>query len=101
MEFEPVVHSGLVATHLRGRSMRKFKLILNSQYVSFTLPHAGANLEIKPNSLGFQQIQLTENLTENEAFYSRSYVPELACQFREEELIMRIKLNGAGIQVGT
>ncbi len=45
------------------------------------------------------QIQLTENLTENEAFYSRSYVPELACQFREEELIMRIKLNGAGIQV--
>jgi len=46
------------------------------------------------------KIQLTENLTENEAKYSRSYVPELASQFREEEMIMRIKLNGAGIQVG-
>ena len=41
------------------------------------------------------------NLTENEAKYARSYVPELACQFREQEMIMRIKLNGAGVQVKT
>ena len=94
-----MIHFTHGATHWRAND--KIKLILNSLAVSFTLSHAGANQVIKHKSFGFQQIQLTENLTENEAFYSRSYVPELACQFREEELIMRIKLNGAGIQVGS
>ena len=30
--------------------------------------------------------------------YSRSYLPELATQFRKEDLILRIKLAGYGIQ---
>jgi hypothetical protein len=47
----------------------------------------------------FFQIQLIENLTNIESQYSRSYLPELACQFRKEELILRIKLNGFGVQV--
>ena len=45
------------------------------------------------------QIQIISNLTDVEKEYSRSYVPELASQFRKEELILKVQLNGYGIQV--
>jgi hypothetical protein len=38
------------------------------------------------------------NSTEEELKYSRTYVTELASQFREEEFILRIQLKGSGVQ---
>ena len=49
---------------------------------------------VKWHALGETSI----NTTEEEARYSRTYVTELASQFREEEFILRIKLKGSGVQ---